>query len=336
MVLPHLVHRAARNQVGRSSRLQAPHADAGPVVPNLPLDGKDLHRICITGKGLLTPGLGTPRQDHRPGIRIPMIHRQKRCPPARQELVEGMAHISKSEPADCCVLVRHLHGGNLHREGEVGLMVQAVILGPIHFVAGANVQHISALYHREAPGMKGRHRVGSQKPGVVHPLPVLAIPDHPDDLSAVVFLRVFLAKHQKIVLLSRVKSPKQRQLHRQILLGQNIPGPVVSFHRDFLACVLHSGHPAALFLHQARIHRLGCIAPVVVLASIVRRDRCGTCCPDAPGKDPPQERCQNEPMPKSPHNPPSFLMCAPFSPFYHLLLHISSKFFHIPQRCICA
>ena len=152
-----------------------------------------------------------------------------------------MAHISKSEPTDCCVLVRHLHGRNPHREGEVGLMVQAVILGPIHFVAGADVQHISALYHREAPGMKGRHRVGSQKPGVVHPLPVLAIPDHPDDLSAVVFLRVFLAKHQKIVLLSRVKSPKQRQLHRQILLGQNIPGPVVSFHRDFLACILHFG-----------------------------------------------------------------------------------------------
>ena len=92
-------------------------------------------------------------------------------------------------------------------------MMQAIMLGFIHLVTGADIQHIPTLHHREAPGVKGRHRVGTQEPGIVHPLPVFAVPDHPNDLLAIIFLWVFLSEHEKVVLLSPVKSPKQRQLH---------------------------------------------------------------------------------------------------------------------------
>ena len=302
-----LRHGAACNQVGRGGCRQPAQAKARTIVSGFSGNGEDFHHIRIAGEGLLPAWPGATGQRHCPGIGVSVVCCQEGGAPQCQKLVEGVTHISKAETADSGVPVRHLHGGNLHTKGEVGLVVQSVAWILIHFVTGTDVQHISTLYHTETPGVKGRYRIGPCQTGVIQPPPVLGITDHPDDFPAIVFLRVFLAKDEEIVLVSRVKAAKQRQLYRQVLLGQNLPRLVVGFYGDPVPSVFHPRHEAAIACHQVGTYWPGGVSLIVVISCVIRHHRRRAGSSGVARGEATQHSCEDEKSKKTSHNRlPSF------------------------------
>ena len=199
-----LIKRISRHQIRRFRSLQPSYRSPRIIIPRETGKRKNIYRI--TG-GIQRPLINVfliTAQHNRSRMRVPMISRDQLLPVYKHKLVKGMGDISKENDRHPRALLNNFHRRNLHGKRHIRLM-DFPIAERVHFMACTHKQKISALRHSEASGLKRLRRIRPIQAHRIQSLPVLRVLNYTHNLHTVIFIRIWLPKYKKIVVLARIK-----------------------------------------------------------------------------------------------------------------------------------